>query len=65
MKEKEVKKELLKFEHTDELLTNKAGLIVIDEYWKKLRLSEKINTIFGKPGSNRGFMPSKYIPNYS
>jgi hypothetical protein len=49
---------ILKLEHSEELLTHKTGFIILDEYWKKNKLSERIDKEFGKPGSNRGFKAS-------
>lgn len=52
---------LIKFIHTDELLSNKTGLLLIDEFWKKYHIGEMIDEIFGIPGSNRGIKSSVYI----
>jgi len=47
--------------HSPELITAKAGLLVCDAYQKYIQIPELIDTIFPKPGSNRGFSHSKYI----
>ena len=48
-------------EHSSELITAKAGLLVCDAFQKYIQLSELIDTTFPRPGSNRGFPHSKYI----
>lgn len=48
-------------EHSTELITAKAGLLVCDAYEKYIHLSEIIDRVFPKPGSNRGFPHSKYV----
>jgi hypothetical protein len=52
---------LIKFEHTEELLSNKTGLLLIDEFWKRHHIGELIDEIFGLPGSNRGIKSSLYV----
>jgi hypothetical protein len=56
-----MEKILLRFEQSDDLLTHKTGFIVLNESWKKYKLSERIDLAFGNPGSNRGFKPSTYV----
>jgi len=51
----------IKFEHSTELITDKTGLLLVDEFWKKFNLNDMIDNAFGKPGSNRGIMASKYV----
>jgi len=48
-------------EHSTELITAKAGLLVCDAFQKYIQLPELIDTTFPKPGSNRGFPHSKYV----
>jgi len=48
-------------EHSTELITAKAGLMVCDAFQKYIHLSEMIDLIFPRPGSNRGFPHSKYV----
>jgi hypothetical protein len=54
----ELKKEL---KHSTELLTAKAGLLICDAFERYNGLPELIDSIFPKPGSNRGFPHSKHI----
>ena len=51
----------LKLERTEERLTRRTGLVLIDRFGKKIDLANKINREFGKPGSNRGMASSEYI----
>jgi hypothetical protein len=51
----------LKLEHTDERLTRRAGLILVDRFGKQLNLADKIDRAFPTPGSNRGRRASDYI----
>lgn len=48
-------------QHSKELITAKAGLLVCDAFQKYIQLSKLIDTTFPKPGSNRGFPHSKFI----
>lgn len=50
-----------KLEHSPELITAKAGLMVCDAFQKYIQLPELIDRTFPKPGSNRGFPHSKYV----
>jgi hypothetical protein len=52
---------ILKLEHSDDLLTHKTGLILLNEFWKKTNLSNRIDSSLGNPGSNRGFKSSVYV----
>lgn len=51
----------LKLEHTEERLTRRAGLILVDRFGKQLNLASKIDRAFPAPGSNRGRRPSDYV----
>jgi hypothetical protein len=51
----------LKLEHTEERLTRRAGLILIDRFGKQLNLAAKIDRAFPAPGSNRGRRASDYV----
>lgn len=51
----------LKLERTDERLTRRTGLILINRLGDKINLPSKINRAFRTPGSNRGFDASDYI----
>ena len=48
-------------QHSTELITAKAGLLVVDAFQKYIQLPELIDGTFPIPGSNRGFPPSKFI----
>jgi hypothetical protein len=52
---------LIKFEHSEEYITGKTGLLLYDEFWKRYKMDERINRVFGLPGSNRGIESSIYI----
>ena len=51
----------LKLERTDERLTRRTGLILINRFGDKINLASAINRAFREPGSNRGFDASDYI----
>ena len=51
----------LKLERTDERLTRRTGLILINRFGEKINLASAINRAFREPGSNRGFDASDYI----
>jgi len=51
----------LKFEHTEERLTRRTGLVLIDRFGKRHKLSTKLDHAFPQPGSNRGKSASEYI----
>ena len=52
---------MLKLEQTDERLTRRTGLILINRFGDKINLSQKINRAFREPGSNRGIQASEYV----
>jgi len=52
---------MLKLEHTEERLTRRTGLILINRFGDKISLPQKINRAFRKPGSNRGLPASEYV----
>jgi hypothetical protein len=52
---------LPKLEHTDERLTRRAGLILVNRFGKSIKLASAIDRAFGAPGSNRGFAASHYV----
>jgi hypothetical protein len=52
---------MLKLEHTEERLTRRTGLILINRFGDKINLAQKINRAFREPGSNRGLEASEYI----
>jgi len=51
----------LKLEHTEERLTRRTGLILVNRFGDKLDLRSKINCAFKEPGSNRGLQASEYV----
>ena len=48
-------------ESTDEKLTPQAGVILLGEYLKEIRLQHLTNRHFPLPGSNRGYDPFVYL----
>ena len=50
-----------KQEITKENLSSHGGLVLLCEYLKKLGILNKIDSLFGKPGSNNGYNASHYI----
>jgi len=48
-------------EHSTELITAKAGLLICDAFEKYVGLPELIDSTFPKPGSNRAFAHSKHV----
>ncbi len=51
----------LKLEHTEERLTRRTGLILVNRFGDTLNLRAKINRAFRAPGSNRGLEASEYV----
>lgn len=51
----------LKLERTEERLTRRTGLVLVDRFGKKIDLANKIDRAFGRPGSNRGMAASDYV----
>ena len=51
----------LKLKHTEERLTRRTGLILINRFGDKIKLASKINRAFRTPGSNRGLEASEYV----
>ena len=51
----------LKLEHTDERLTRRAGLILVNRFGDSINLASAIDRAFRAPGSNRGFAASHFI----
>ena len=52
---------MLKLEHTDERLTRRTGLILVNRFGDKINLPQKINRAFREPGSNRGMEASEFV----
>jgi hypothetical protein len=51
----------LKLKRTDERLTRRTGLILINRFGNKINLASAINRAFHQPGSNRGREASDYV----
>lgn len=51
----------IKVSRSKEKLSNRIGVPLIEELIRKLRLREKIDELFGRPGSNRGILASDYV----
>lgn len=51
----------LRLEGTEERLTRRTGLVLVDRFGKKINLANKIDRAFGRPGSNRGMAASEYV----
>lgn len=52
---------LLKLERTEERISRRGGMILLNEFRKRISIDEKIDTSFGPPQSNRGFQASTYV----
>ena len=50
-----------KITRSKEKITNKIGLPLIEQLAEKIKLREKIDKLFPKPGSNRGIKASDYV----
>lgn len=51
----------LRLERTDERLTRRSGLVLIDRFGKQIDIAKKIDGAFPAPGSNRGKEASVYV----
>jgi hypothetical protein len=51
----------LKLERTDERLTRRTGLILVNRFGDKVNLASTIDRAFREPGSNRGLEASEYV----
>jgi Transposase DDE domain group 1 len=51
----------IKVTRSKEKLSNRIGVPLVEEIVSKLRLREKTDELFGKPGSNRGILASDYV----
>ena len=51
----------LRLEQTDERLTRRTGLILINRFGDTVNLPSKIDRAFREPGSNRGLKASEYV----
>jgi len=52
---------MLKLERTDERLTRRTGLILVNRLGEKISLPQRVNRAFKEPGSNRGLSASEYV----
>lgn len=52
---------MLKLEHTDERLTRRTGLILVNRFGDSIDLPKKIDRAFRAPGSNRGLPASQFV----
>ena len=53
-----------KLDTTNDQLTSRAGLLTIAQLMDTLRLSERIDSHFPLPLSNRGFKPSEFVQTF-
>ena len=51
----------IKVTRSKEKLSNRIGVPLIEEIVLELRIREKMDELFGKPGNNRGILASDYI----
>lgn len=51
----------IKIVATDEKITRRSGMIVVNEFGKRINLSHIINEAFPRPGSNKGKDASEYV----
>lgn len=51
----------IKIEHTDERLTRRSGMVLIDEFGRRVDLRRIADRVFGAPGSGRGRAASEYV----
>jgi len=51
----------IKFEHTTDRLTRRAGMIIVNEFGNRIELQRSLDAALGLPGSNRGIKASDYI----
>jgi hypothetical protein len=51
----------LKLERSDERLTRRTGLILINRFGDEINLASSIDRAFREPGSHRGFDASDYV----
>jgi len=51
----------IKVSRSKEKISNRIGVPLVEEIVEKLRIREKIDLLFGKPGSNRGILASDYV----
>jgi hypothetical protein len=51
----------IKLEHTNERLTRRTGLVLVNRFGDTIKLPSQINRAFPAPGSNRGLPASDYV----
>ncbi|MEG8947211.1 hypothetical protein [Rosettibacter firmus] len=53
--------EPIKIQRSEERLSNRIGLPIIEELVRRVKIREEIDKRFPKPGSNRGIRSSNYV----
>ena len=56
-----VKKPFFKIKASNELLTDRGGLALFDEYVQSTGILNNVDSVFPWPGSNRGISASSYF----
>ncbi len=51
----------LKLERTEERISRRGGMILINEFGKRIAIDKQIDHAFGSPQSNRGIQASSYV----
>src|SRR3990170_6800769 len=51
----------IKITRSKEKLSNRIGVPLVEELISVFRIREKIDEVFGRPGSNRGILASNYV----
>src|SRR5512142_216598 len=51
----------IKIEHTEERLTRRSGMVLVDEFGRRVDLRRVTDRVFGAPGSGRGRAASEYV----
>ncbi len=51
----------IRIEHTDERLTRRSGMVLVDEFGRRVDLRRLVDKEFGGPGSGRGYSASAFV----
>ncbi len=51
----------IKIEHSKERLTRRSGMVLVDEFGRRVDLRRMVDRVFGPPGSGRGRAASEYV----
>ena len=51
----------IKLEESKERLTSLAGLVVVEEWGRAKGIWGRVDQLFGRPGSGRGYAASEYV----